>query len=144
MKAIVLAVSAAAIALAAIAAQAQVPPQLAIDRLDARLAAAGYQRAGDVELDDGVYEIDVRDASGRRLEVHLDAVSGEILSPLQPGQVALGVDEVRARLAAAGHADIRELEREDGYWQAEVRDATGVEIELRVHPLTGQIGVDHD
>jgi hypothetical protein len=144
MKAIAFALSATALALAAIGAHAQSSPQLSIDSLDARLAAAGYQRAGEVELDDGIYEIDVRDASGRRLEVHLDAVSGEILSPLQPGQVALGADEVRARLLAAGHADIRELEREDGYWQAEVRDAAGIEIELRIHPLTGEIGIDHD
>lgn len=110
--------------------------------LNARLSAAGYTPSGEIELDDGVYEIEARDRDGRFVEVHVDAGSGEILSPLQPGQVALGADEIRARLALAGYADVRELERDDGHWKAEVRGADGRERELRLHPLTGAIVSD--
>ena len=74
--------------------------------------------------------------------MHIDAASGEILSPLQPGQVALSADEIRNRLAQAGYADVRELERDDGHWNAEVRMPDGTERELRLHPLSGAIVSD--
>jgi hypothetical protein len=122
----------------AIASSAALP----VDQATARVSAAGYTPTGDVELDDGVYEIEATDASGRRIEVHVDAGTGEILSPLQPGQVALTIDQIRAGLARAGYADVRELERDDGYWHAEVRGADGLERELRLHPLSGAIVSD--
>lgn len=108
----------------------------------ARASAAGYTATGEIDLDDGVYEIDARDRDGRLVEVHLDAASGEILSPLQPGQVALTADEIRNRLALAGYAEVRELERDDGHWSAEVRLPDGSERELRLHPLSGAIVSD--
>jgi uncharacterized membrane protein YkoI len=112
---------------------------MGVEQVSQRLQAAGYVVVGEIELDDGVYEIDVRDAAGRTLEAHVDAFSGEILSPLQPGQIVLTADEVRARVALVGYTDVRDLERDDGYWNVEVRDGNGVERELRVHPFSGAI-----
>jgi uncharacterized membrane protein YkoI len=115
---------------------------LPVDQAMSRVSAAGYTPTGEIELDDGTYEIESTDANGRRIEVHIDAASGEILSPLQPGQIALSIDQIRDRLAQAGYTDVHELERDDGHWSAEVRGAYGLERELRVHPLTGSIVSD--
>lgn len=115
---------------------------LPVDQATARVSAAGYAPSGEIELDDGVYEIDAIDRDGRHIEVHVDAVSGEILSPLQPGQIALSADQIRERLALAGYTEVRELERDDGHWEVEVRGADGLQRELRVHPMTGAIVSD--
>ncbi len=114
------------------------------DQATARVSAAGYTPSGEIELDDGVYEIDAIDPNGRRIEVHVDAASGEILSPLPPGQVGLSAEQIRAQLARAGYADVRDLERDDGYWNAEVRGADGLQRELRVHPVSGAIVSDRE
>ncbi len=108
----------------------------------ARASAAGYSATGEIGLDGGVFGIGARDRDGRLLAGHIDAARGEILSPLQPGQVALSADEIRNRLAQAGYADVRELERDDGHWNAEVRMPDGTERELRLHPLSGAIVSD--
>lgn len=131
---------AAALALAGLAHAAATT--LPAEDARARAVAAGYTPVGEVELDDGAWEIEARDRDGRLVEVHVDAASGEILSPLQPGQVALSADQVRARLAQLGYADVRELERDDGHWSAEVRLPDGSGRELRVHPLSGAIVAD--
>lgn len=101
--------------------------------------AAGYEVQGSAELEGDVYEIQARKPDGQRVEVHVDAASGEILWPAQPGQTQLSMTEVHALLQAAGYAEIVELERDDGYWSAEVRGAAGLLREVRVHPLTGAI-----
>ncbi|MBV6414794.1 MAG: PepSY domain-containing protein [Xanthomonadales bacterium] len=115
------------------------PGALSPDDALARVSAAGYSATGEIDLDDGVYEIDARDRDGRLVEVHVDAASGEILSPPQPGQVALTADQIRARLTQAGYNEVRELERDDGLWKAEVRLPDGSERELRIHPYSGAI-----
>jgi len=52
-----------------------------IERVRGALASAGYGgEIHDVELDDGRLEADVRDASGRFVEVELDAATLAILS----------------------------------------------------------------
>jgi uncharacterized membrane protein YkoI len=101
--------------------------------------ALGLGRAVGVELDDGVWEVRVEAADGSRRTVHVDASTRDVLSPAQPGQTQLGAAEVMARLAAAGYTDVRELDRDDGYWEAEVRGAAGFERDVRIHPLTGAI-----
>jgi uncharacterized membrane protein YkoI len=101
--------------------------------------ALGLGRAIGVELDDGVWEVRVEGTDGRRRTVHVDATTRDVLSPAQPGQAQLGAADVMARLAAAGYTDVRELERDDGYWVAEVRGTAGFERDVRVHPLTGEV-----
>lgn len=140
MKTPMILVSAIALGLGAVGIAAA--NALSPDDALARVSTAGYSATGEIDLDDGVYEIDARDRDGRLVEVHIDAASGEILSPLQPGQVALSADQIRNRLAQAGYADVRELERDDGHWNAEVRMPDGTERELRLHPLSGAIVSD--
>jgi uncharacterized membrane protein YkoI len=119
-------------------------PQRAATAIDApqaieRVTAAGYTDIRGVEADDGVWELRATGTDGRRVTVYVDGADGTILSPAQPGQAPLDLAQVMSRLAAAGYADVREVERDDGYWKAEVRTSAGIEREVRVHPLSGAI-----
>ncbi len=101
--------------------------------------AAGYRDIVDIDREDDSWELAVRSADGRKQRVYIEIASGDILWPAQPGQQQLSAADVMVRLNAAGHGEVRELEREDGYWSAEVRGAGGLSRDLRIHPLTGVI-----
>ena len=55
-----------------------------------------------------------------------------------PGQDGMGESDVRAALTAAGYADIDDLERDDGLWEADAR-RDGRRVEVRIDPATGTI-----
>lgn len=114
-------------------------PDISLEQAIEKAQAAGYTEIRGIEFDDGAWEINTRRADGSRLTVFIDGQSGDILSPEQPGQKQLGPTEVMAKLAEAGYTEVRELEREDGFWNAEVRSSAGFTREVRVHPITGQI-----
>jgi len=62
-------------------AQAQVQAQariMTIAEVATRLEEQGYQLR-EIELERGVYEVEMTDANGMRVEVYLDAVTGEVL-----------------------------------------------------------------
>lgn len=101
--------------------------------------AAGYRDIVDIDREDDSWELRVRGADGRKQRVYIEAATGDILWPAQPGQRQLSAAEVMAKLAAAGYGEVRELERDDGYWGAEVRGTDGLSRDLRIHPLTGAI-----
>ncbi len=51
----------------------------------------------------------------------------------------IGMRDVLDRLDAAGYTDVREIERERGYYKAKVIDAQGRKQKLRVDAVTGEI-----
>lgn len=108
----------------------------------AAVAAAGFTDLREVEFDDGVWEVRATGADGRRVTVHVDPADGTILSPAPAGATRLDLAQVMQRLASAGYTDVREVERDDGFWQAEVRDGSGLRREVRVHPVSGAIVSD--
>lgn len=130
-----------AVAVPVVQAQAAAAP-IGLEQATRVAQQAGYGAVRGAELDDGVWEVLASGADGRRVTVHIDATSGDILSPAQPGQRQLGIDDVMARLTAAGYTDVKELERDDGFWVAEVRTSMGFERDVRVHPLTGAVDVE--
>lgn len=52
--------------------------RLGRDEIARLLAGQGYQ-VGDIDFDDGRYEVEARDASGAKVELEVDAVTGRIL-----------------------------------------------------------------
>lgn len=48
-------------------------------------------------------------------------------------------DTVIDTLTRAGYADVRDIEKDDGLWEAEVRGADGKYHDLHVVPATGEI-----
>jgi hypothetical protein len=53
--------------------------------------------------------------------------------------VAAGPTEITDTLRAAGYAEVRELEYDDGLWEAEVRRANGLWGEVAIDPATGEV-----
>ncbi|KFN48049.1 PepSY domain-containing protein [Arenimonas metalli] len=47
--------------------------------------------------------------------------------------------DATARLQAAGYADVRDLEYDDGLWEAEVRHADGRWHDVALDPATGEL-----
>lgn len=53
-------------------------PELSIKQIHDRVEAAGYRDIREVEREDDGYEVKATTADGRRAELYLDPVSGEI------------------------------------------------------------------
>ncbi|WP_146907473.1 PepSY domain-containing protein [Arenimonas daejeonensis] len=53
--------------------------------------------------------------------------------------VAAGPNEITDTLRAAGYAEVRELEYDDGLWEAEVRRANGLWGEVSIDPANGEV-----
>jgi hypothetical protein len=70
---------------AGIGAVAQTPapataaPELSLSQVLAKLEALGYTAIGDAERDDGVWEVEATSASGVRVELDVDPVTGQVL-----------------------------------------------------------------
>ena len=62
-----------------------------------------------------------------------------VLSPAAFAAAVSGPDDVTATLRVAGYAEVRELEFEDGLWEAEVRRANGLWSDIAVDPATGEV-----
>lgn len=47
--------------------------------------------------------------------------------------------QAQDKLTAAGYEEVRELELDDGFWEAEARSADGRWTDVRVHPASGKV-----
>lgn len=54
-------------------------PQLDLDEVLARLRTVGYSDFREVERENGRYEVNSRNAEGRRVELYVDARTGEVV-----------------------------------------------------------------
>jgi uncharacterized membrane protein YkoI len=102
-----------------------------------KLQAQGYTAVNDVKFEDGVWKADARSANGNRVDVRLDATTGEVYPDEQVAN--LSEADVRARLAAAGYTNVHDVDYEDGIWNAEADDPTGKDVELKIDPKTGKV-----
>jgi uncharacterized membrane protein YkoI len=58
---------------------AQAGARLTIEEVRAMAFAKGIATIKEIELDDGIWEVEGRDASGHKIEMEVDASSGEIV-----------------------------------------------------------------
>ena len=58
-------------------------------------------------------------------------------------QDAMTSAQVRSALTDGGYTDISDVEFKDGIWKADVRDANGNKIDVRLDPATGRIYPDN-
>jgi hypothetical protein len=59
--------------------QTQSAQELDIKEIIAKLESAGYTKIRDIERDDGLWEVEATNSAGRRVELHIDPVSGKVL-----------------------------------------------------------------
>jgi uncharacterized membrane protein YkoI len=84
-----------------------------------------------------VWKADARSADGNRVDVRIDAKTGEIFPDEQVAN--LNEKDVRAKLAAAGYLNVHDVDYEDGIWNAEADDPQGKDVEIKIDPKTGQV-----
>lgn len=125
----------AALAMAANLAWAQ--DAMTSTQVRAKLEAQGYTSVNDVKFEDGMWKADARSANGNRVDVRLDATTGEVYPDEQVAN--LSEADVRARLAAAGYTNVHDVDYEDGIWNAEAEDPTGKDVELKIDPKSGKV-----
>ena len=125
----------AALAMAANLAWAQ--DAMTSTQVRAKLEAQGYTSVNDVKFVDGMWKADARSANGNRVDVRLDATTGEVYPDEQVAN--LSEADVRARLAAAGYTNVHDVDYEDGIWNAEADDPTGKDVELKIDPKSGKV-----
>ena len=61
------------------------------------------------------------------------------LIPLLAALTGAGPADIVATLQSAGYAEVREVEFEDGLWEAEVRRANGLWGDVAVDPANGEV-----
>lgn len=103
----------------------------------AQLEAQGYTKVNDIKFEDGVWKADARSANGNRVDVRIDAKSGQVFPDEQVAN--LSEADVRAQLAAAGYTNVHDVDYEDGIWNAEADDPAGKDVELKLDPTTGKV-----
>jgi uncharacterized membrane protein YkoI len=103
----------------------------------AKLEGQGYTKVNDVKFEDGVWKADARSADGNRVDVRLDAKTGEVYPDEQVAN--LNEADVRAKLAAAGYTNVHDVDYEDGIWNAEADDPAGKDVEVKIDPKTGEV-----
>ncbi len=112
-------------------------------QVQAMLETKGYTKVHDIEFDNGMWEAEAESADGRNVDVRLDPRSGTIYP--DDAVAELGEADIRARLAAAGYTDVKDVEFDDGMWTAEADNAQGQRMELKLDPVTGEVvGQDRD
>ena len=103
----------------------------------AQLEAQGYTKVNDLKFEDGVWKADARSADGNRVDVRVNARTGEVYPDEQVANLTEA--DVRAKLAAAGYTNVHDVDYEDGIWNAEADDPAGKDVELKIDPKTGQV-----
>lgn len=117
---------------AALAQDAMTAPQVR-----ATLEAQGYTNINDIEFENGMWTADARSADGNRIELRIDAKTGDVYPDEQIAQ--LSEADVQAKLSAAGYTDIHDVDYDDGVWKAEADDPAGKDVEVQLDPKTGAI-----
>ena len=116
---------------------------LTAPQVRASLEAQGYTGVNDVEFDDGVWKADARSADGQRVELRIDPSTGKVYP--EDAVAQLSEADVRAKLTAAGYANIHDVDFDDGMWTADAEDANGRDLKLTLDPDTGKVvGKDRD
>lgn len=115
--------------------------ELTMEQVIAKVKEQGYSDISEIEREDGRYCVEARDAEGKRVEIYVDAKTGEIVEKGKSDKADLSKDEVIAKLKEQGYPEVSKIERErerDQYWVM-ASDVDGKRFELHVNAKTGEI-----
>ncbi len=120
----------------ALAQQALTEPQV-----HDKLTAEGYTKVHDLKFKQGMWYTKAKSANGDRVDLRIDAKSGEIYPDEQVSR--LSEQDVRAALGTQGYTHVHDLDFRDGMWEAKADNASGNHVRLKVDPHSGKvIGID--
>lgn len=107
-----------------------------------KLRGMGYSVIRDLDLDDGLWEAKVRQTrTSESVEVVLHPVTLAVLSQVGAagGTNVLPAANVVQLLQAAGYSRVRDLEFDDGHWEADAYNSAGQRVELTINAATGAV-----
>ncbi|MFC5436848.1 PepSY domain-containing protein [Rhodanobacter umsongensis] len=116
----------------AAAQQAMTEPQV-----HSKLAEQGYTKVHDVKFKDGMWRAEARSADGKRVNLRIDAASGEVY----PNKLVsrLSEKDVRASLETQGYTHVHDVEFDDGIWKAKAENPAGADVKLKIDASTGKV-----
>ncbi|WP_114089475.1 PepSY domain-containing protein [Thalassospira profundimaris] len=115
--------------------------ELSMEQVIAKVKEQGYSDISEIEREGDRYEVMAKNAEGKKVEIYVDAKTGEIIKKDKGDKAALSKDEVIAKLKEQGYPEVSKIEREregDQYWVM-ARDVDGKKFELHVNAKTGEI-----
>lgn len=121
--------------------QAQVSPrgpgQFSAAQITSQVEAAGYSQVRDIEFEDGFWEVKAVDAQGNRAKLLVDPDTGELIDARAPA--AMTVADIGNLLQQQGYTRVRDIELDDGRYEAEAVNPAGHEVDLVLDPRDGRI-----
>lgn len=106
------------------------------------ISAQGLIAPHDLEKEYGYWSAKATTQDGSRVYVLVNDANGklETVSKADLGTTFPSAAQVVAHLQTLGYAQVRDLEFDDGFWEAEVRKtAQSPKLELLLHPVTLQV-----
>ncbi len=115
--------------------------ELSMEQVIAKVKGQGYSDISEIEREGSQYCVEARNAEGKKVEIYVDAKTGEIINKDKAAKADLSKSEVIAKLKQQGYPEVSKIERErehDQYWVM-ASDADGNRFELHVNAKTGEI-----
>jgi hypothetical protein len=115
------------------------PPTGALseDAVKTAIANAGYKEVKGLEFEKGVWRCKARGGNKQWVKLAVGPVNGKVYPADAPAK--LNKDEVKAKLAAAGYQNVKDVDFDNGLWSAEAKTAHGDEVDLLVDPDDGSV-----
>lgn len=104
------------------------------------LEKSGYSIIQKIKYDKNNYEATVINKQGNKLNVKVNPINGEVLN--LPKATMLGMSDTIAMLEKAGYKNIDSLESKKYFYKANVIDAQGKKLKLKVSFDKGNITTD--
>lgn len=104
-----------------------------------RINAAGHYAPYELEYRYGHWTAEGTTPQGVRVDILVDSNTGQVHTFDARGSGAIDARRVRELVLAAGYVRVRDIEFDDGFWEVEAIDRQGREIDLVLHPITGEI-----
>lgn len=123
--------------------------ELTLHEVQLKLDAMGYREVTKIERERDKLEIEATDQQGRRVDIDVDSVTGDVLDTEVRRSKGNGSDshqaswltmhQVQVKLEAMGYRDIEEIDRERNHYEARATDARGQRVKVAIAPRSGEI-----
>jgi len=124
-------------------------PRPTLHEVQLKLDAMGYRDLTKISRERDALKIRATDSQNRRVDIHVDPVSGAVFDteirrsrsgPTETDRASwLTMHQVQVKLEAIGYRDIEEIARERNCYKAKATDTQGRRVKLAVAPRTGEV-----
>lgn len=101
------------------------------------IASAGYKEVKNLRFDDGVWKAKARGGNDNWVKIKVGPVTGKVYPADAPSK--LNKSEIKAKLTAQGYENVRDVEFDNGLWEADARTHQGKKVDLLADPDNGDV-----